>query len=221
MDKEYVVKLGDKATVDGVAVSTLTAVYETLLEQCCKARYGEDSTVHEKMFEWIRTTDMYTAPASSRYHEAFSGGLLVHSLKVYNESMDLLNLPRFVRSNDDEAGQQMKVSAAILALVHDWCKIGLYESYQKNVKNEQTGQWEKVDAFRKHQRGIPLGHGTSSMFLASKFFRLSAEEALAIRWHMGRWYVTDSEIDELQLANENYPLVHLLQFADQLSIVNY
>lgn len=45
--------------------------------------------------------------------------------------------------------------------------------------------------------------------------------ALAIRWHMGRWNVVDSEVNDLQTANENYPMVHMIQFADQLSIVNY
>lgn len=222
MGKDYAIKLGNKVVVDEIAVSTLSAVYECLLEQCCVARYGEDSKVHEKLFDWLRTTDMYTAPASTQYHEAYTGGLMIHSLKVYNEAMDLKDLPKFKKVTDaDPDREKHMVSVAIVSLVHDWCKIGLYEKYTRNVKNEQTGQWEKVEAFRRNQKGIPLGHGVSSMFLASKFFNLSQDEALAIRWHQGRWNVPREEMNELQLANEYFPLVHLIQFADQLAIVNY
>ena len=68
---------------------------------------------------------------------------------------------------------------------------------------------------------INLGHGVSSMFLINKFFHLSLEEASAIRWHMGSYRTSDAEFDELQTCNENFMLVHLLQFADQLSLVKY
>lgn len=166
-----------------------------------------------KCLEWLRQTDFYLAPASTIYHESHEGGLLEHTLKVLDRGIDLMRCQSFSEVN--------MISFEICALTHDWCKIGLYEKYLKNVKNETTGKWEQVEAFKKNQKGIPLGHGTSSMFLANKFFKLSVDEALAIRHHMGRWYCADSEVDELQMSNENYPLVHLLQFADQLSIVKY
>ena len=116
-----------------------------------------------------------------------------------------------------------KLGDAILcALVHDWCKIDMYESYIKNVKNDATGVWDHVSAFRyKGSAVINLGHGVSSMFLVSKFFRLNLEEASAIRWHMGAYRTSDAEFDELQTCNEQFPLVHLLQFADQLSLVKF
>ena len=66
-----------------------------------------------------------------------------------------------------------------------------------------------------------LGHGVSSMFLASRFFKLSVEEAAAIRWHMGDYNVADNEMNDLHQANETYPMVQLLQFADRLSRVKY
>lgn len=66
-----------------------------------------------------------------------------------------------------------------------------------------------------------LGHGVSSMFLINKFFRLNIEEASAIRWHMGAYRTDDNEFNELQSSNENFMLVHLIQFADQLSLVKY
>lgn len=165
------------------------------------------------IYKWLKSTDFFSAPASTQYHESYVGGLVAHSLNVYSQALDLLKLEKFKTIDLD--------SATITALCHDWCKIGLYEQYDRNVKNPETGKWDKQKAFKCNQTGIPLGHGCSSMFIASRFIKLTTEEALAIRWHMGAWRVVDSEMNELQLANEKCPLVHLIQFADQLSIVQY
>lgn len=163
--------------------------------------------------EWLVGTDFFTAPASTQYHEAFPGGLVHHTLKVYDELLSILMLPKFETVNKDDA--------ILVALVHDWCKIGLYEKFMRNVKNEETGKWEQVPSYRHNQKGIPLGHGVTSMFIASKFFRLSNDQVAAIRWHMNAWNVAPNEMNDLQAANETYPLVHAIQFADQLAIVNY
>ena len=166
-----------------------------------------------RTLEWLRSGDFYTAPASTIYHESIPSGLLYHTLKVVNKIQQLKSVESFrsVRIED----------AVLVALVHDWCKIGLYEMYMKNQKNEQTGQWEKVPAYKRKDSLLPMGHGAASMWQASKCFKLSTNEALAIRWHQGRWNVCEAEVNEFQQANENYPLVHMIQFADQLAITNY
>ncbi len=211
--------LSTTVQITGTLLADLIDAYEQLMFKVLEAKYkdvADEPTIrnyHSKLTEWLRSTDFYKAPASTVYHDAFVGGLLVHTLNVYNNIVALQVVPQF--KDVDIA------SAALVALTHDWCKIGLYEIYQKNVKNETTGQWEKVDAFRHNQTGVPLGHGVSSMFLASKFFRLTTEEALAIRWHQGRFNVCREEINEFQRANEIYPLVHMIQFADSLSITQY
>lgn len=168
-----------------------------------------------KALEWLRTTDFYVAPASSQYHDCYAGGLCYHSLKVAQRALELMKSDKF---ND-----MSKLGDAIFcALVHDWCKIDLYEPYTRNVKDDNTGAWTKVQAYRyKGSAVINLGHGVSSLFMASKFFRLSLEEASAIRWHMGAYRTSDADFSELQSCNEQFPLVHLLQFADQLSLVKY
>ena len=166
-----------------------------------------------KILKWLRGTDFYTAPASTIYHESFRGGLLYHTYNVVYNIRDLLQLNKF--KNIDIA------SAVLIACVHDWCKIGLYEQYSRNVKNADTGRWEAIDAFKRKDFAIPLGHGVQSMYIANKFFKLDLAECLAIRWHMGRWNVSESEVNEFQQANEQYPLVHMLQFADQLAITAY
>ncbi len=169
----------------------------------------------KKALEWLRTTDFFTAPASSMYHDSFDCGLCFHSIKTACRVVELMHSFKF--NDPDKIGD-----AVFCALVHDWCKIGLYESYLRNVKNEETGVWEKVKAFRyKGDAMINLGHGVSSMFLASKFFKLTIEEASAIRWHMGAYRTSDADFNELQSSCENFMLVHLIQFADQLSLVKY
>lgn len=223
---EYAVgRIADVAAKGKVSRQTL---YETLLAGCALLRankYGahDPDGVIDKLqpcIDWLRNSDFYQAPASTRYHDSYVGGLCAHSLRVAFQALTLTQLPAY---NGALGNDKVEIQDAVLvALVHDWCKIGFYEPYKRNVKNE-FGKWEEVDAFRRNPSGamVPLGHGVSSMYLASKFFRLSREESLAIRWHMGIWRTHQDEVDELQQANECIPLVHLLQFADQLSITKY
>ena len=138
---------------------------------------------------------------------------MIHSIKVYNQMLDLLTLPAF---------KGVKIEEATLAvLMHDWCKINFYEAYTRNVKDEATGTWNKETAYRVNQKGMPLGHGATSMFLASRILNMSVDQALAIRWHMGRYNVSDKEENEFQNAVNDCPMVCLLQVADQLACNTY
>lgn len=199
---------------------TLIAAYEKKIEIVCMiraARAGKNpdqcTSSVKRCIDWLRSTDFYNAPASTQYHDSCPAGLLRHSIRVFNHGVRLMNDKAFSFVTSDSIG--------LVALVHDWCKINLYEVYTRNVKNQETGVWEQVPSYRCNQKGLPLGHGVTSMFFASKFFRLTSEEAAAIRWHMGVWNVSNNEVNELQLCNEQFPLVHLLQFSDCLSITSY
>ncbi len=162
---------------------------------------------------WLESTDFFTAPASTIYHNCTPGGLLEHTLEVINRVFDLKSCISFELVNMSQA--------ILVALVHDWCKIGMYEAYNKNVKNA-AGVWIQETAYRRKSKLFTcLGHGVSSMFLAQRFFALSVEECAAIRWHMGEYNVADNEMSELHQANETYPIVQLIQFADRLSITKY
>lgn len=211
--------VGKVVQIEGQNMEQLIDSYEELLIGACIETHkaAEPTTSissrYKAAIDWLRTTDFYTAPASTRYHDDIPGGLLVHSLKVYNQMVELQKIPVFSSVNLAEA--------TIAALAHDWCKIGFYESYQKNVKNEVTGAWEKETAYKVNQRGIPLGHGATSLYIAMKMFRLSVEQALAIRWHQGRWNVCDTEQNEFQKANSEYPMVYLIQFADEIAATEY
>lgn len=170
----------------------------------------------ERMIQWLDTTDFFIAPASTKYHDAFDGGLLYHHLNVYNQMCDLLETRKF----HDKVSVE---SAALVSLTHDFCKIGLYEKYLKNVKNDETGRWVQVPAYRWVDGGakFPLGHGVSSIYLLSQFIRLDLSEWLAIRWHMGEYNCCQNEMSELQNARDQYPLVLLIQTADRLASTTY
>lgn len=199
----------------------LVMIYESLITGINMIRRfkhkqdPDDITRTIQTCNWLESGDFYSAPASTRFHDAYESGLLLHTLNVYNECCKLWHLDKFNSVNCD--------SFALVTLVHDWCKIGLYESYMRNVKDESTGTWNQVKSYKWSDKGpaFPFGHGATSMFLVSRFFSLTVEESLAIRWHMGWCNVADNESSDLQSANERYPLVHLVQFADQLSIVSY
>lgn len=210
-------KVGKKISILGKNLEELIEEYEELFIGAyimqTKRPVEATGNFYERALEWLRTTDFYSAPASTRYHDSVPGGLLLHCIKVYNHIVDLLTLPVF---------KDVKVEEATLAaLMHDWCKINYYEAYQKNVKDENTGTWIKETAYRVNQKGMPLGHGATSMFLASRVLTLTIDQALAIRWHMGRYNVSDKEENEFQKAVNDCPMVYLIQIADQLACNDY
>ena len=125
------------------------------------------------LLEWMEGTDFFTAPASTRFHGAHEGGLCSHSLNVWKRLRDGCA----VKGYSPE-------SIAICGLLHDLCKANFYKVSTRNVKNEQTGKWEKVPFYQVEDR-FPYGHGEKSVWLIERFMRLTVEEAAAIRWHMG------------------------------------
>ncbi|WP_105204442.1 HD domain-containing protein [Neobittarella massiliensis] len=128
----------------------------------------------DRLLSWLEKTDFFTAPASTRFHCACQQGLVRHSLSVYQVLME----KHFVEGEDNPE------SFAICGLLHDLCKAQFYKVSTRNVKNEQTGQWEKVP-FYQVEDVFPYGHGEKSVFLIERFMRLKTAEAMAIRWHMG------------------------------------
>lgn len=134
----------------------------------------------DKLLEWLEKSDFFTAPASTRRHSAYAGGLCQHSINVYK---------RFVKILEGEYGENWseKVSpesVAIMGLLHDVCKVDTYVEDVKNVKID--GRWEQKPYYRISE-SLPYGHGEKSVYILSAFIRLTREEALAINWHMGEY----------------------------------
>ena len=157
----------------------------------------------DKLLEWLDTTDFYRAPASTRFHGACEAGLVMHSLNVYRALTD-----RFYTEEEN------KESFAVVALLHDLCKANYYKAGTRNVKNEATGQWEKVPTYNVEDM-FPYGHGEKSVYLIERFMRLRPAEAVAIRWHMGGFDdAARGGCRAISEAYDKYPLAVKLHMAD-------
>lgn len=138
---------------------------------------------------WLENeTDFFTAPASSKNHLAQPGGLTIHSLNVWRRLREIT-----VRDMTDrnapgvrQLSEAEEETVAILGLLHDVCKAGVYHQETKRRKNQETGKWEDYLGYT-FRDPFPLGHGEKSLFLITRHLALTEEEALAIRWHMGAY----------------------------------
>lgn len=163
----------------------------------------------DKLLDFLENkSDFFTAPASTRFHGAYEGGLLRHSLNVYECLVQYLARERVKDTYKLNVSDE---TAAVVALLHDVCKVNFYTISYRNAKNDQTGQWEKVPYYSINDT-LPYGHGEKSVYMVSGFIRLSREEAMAIRWHMGFSGLEDK--NTIGRALEKYPLAFALSVAD-------
>ena len=175
--------------------STNRQQFENLISTFVK-RDGIDD-----LMKWLKGSDFFTAPASRAYHGAYPGGLCQHSLNVYGELLWLLKAYPEIKCSEE--------SSAIIALLHDLCKVNFYASEKRNRKNE-LGQWEQYDSYKIEEKFKFGGHGSKSVFIIQQFMRLTPEEAVAINCHMGAF---DNE--NVGSSYEQYPLAWLLHVADE------
>lgn len=150
--------------------------------------------------------DFFTAPASTRFHGAYEGGLCEHSLNVYSCLVDFLARPRMKEMYGIEYSDE---SIAIAALLHDLCKVNFYVPGTRNVK--ENGVWKTVPTYTIDDQ-LPYGHGEKSVYIISGFMRLTRDEAFAIRYHMG--FSTNDEPSTVGKALEKFPLAFALCVAD-------
>ncbi len=150
--------------------------------------------------------DFFTAPASTRFHGAETGGLCRHSLNVYDCLCDFLSRRRM---REVYGVQYSDESIAIAALLHDLCKINFYRVESRNVKKD--GQWVSVPYYTIKDT-LPYGHGEKSVYIASGFMKLTRDEAFAIRYHMG--FSGPEDNGQIGKALEMFPLAFALCVAD-------
>ena len=152
-------------------------------------------------------SDFFTAPASTRFHGAFEGGLLEHSVNVYHCLVDYLSRERVQTTYGLSYSAE---SIAICALLHDLCKVNCYVKGTRN-KKDQNGVWQTVPTFE-YVDDMPYGHGEKSVYIISGYMRLTREEAFAIRYHMG--FSGCEPQNNIGAAFEKYPLAFALSTAD-------
>lgn len=151
--------------------------------------------------------DFFTAPASTRYHGAYEGGLAEHSLNVYYCLKDYLSR---TRCTDIYGFKYSDESIAVTALLHDMCKVNIYKTDYRNAKNE-NGVWEKVPYYT-IEDDLPYGHGEKSVYMISGFMRLTRDESFAIRYHMG--FSGNEDKGSVGKAFEMFPLAFAMSVAD-------
>lgn len=163
----------------------------------------------DRLLEWLDSdaSDFFTAPSSTRFHGAYEGGLVEHSLNVYECLKDYLNRPR---TKELYGMDYTPETIAVTALLHDICKVGFYAVDYRNAKNEQ-GVWEKVPYYTVRDT-LPYGHGEKSVYMIQSFMRLTRDEAFAFRYHMG--FSGNEDKNSVGRALEMFPLALAVNVAD-------
>lgn len=163
----------------------------------------------DKLLDYLlsSSSDFFKAPASTRYHGNYEGGLLEHSLNVYDCLVDYLNRERVKNEYNLDYNDE---TIAIVSLLHDLCKVNVYKAGFRNVKDD-NGKWIQVPNYTFDDM-LPYGHGEKSVYIISGFMRLTREEAFAIRYHMG--FSGEENKNTVGNALEMFPLALALNIAD-------
>ena len=156
----------------------------------------------EDLIKYLDSTNFFVDPASAIHHGAFKGGLALHSLTVYRNLKKYHDLGLF-SANEDEI--------IISTLMHDICKANTYAIEMRNKKDE-SGKWISVP-FYTNVKTFPFGHGEKSVDILRDFIKLSDNEKLAIRYHMGA-YESKECWNDLGYAQEIAPIALWIHMAD-------
>lgn len=172
----------------------------------------------DTLINWLENnSDFFTAPSSSRFHGAYEGGLCQHSLNVYHAATQLFSTMLPLASAEHNVNDIKPENIIIVALLHDLCKTNFYVKSIKNFKDEVTNTWRQYYTYDIHDT-FPVGHGEKSVIMAQNFIRLTGNEIIAIRWHMGTSdpgaFISPYEKSSLNDSMNSCPLLVIIQQAD-------
>ena len=168
----------------------------------------------DRLLTYLEKSDFFTAPSSTRFHCSYEGGLCEHSLNVYDCLKDYLSRD-FVRNRYNLNPSEEKI--AIVALLHDLCKVNTYVVSMRNKKDE-NGQWVQVPFYEFKEKFNYGSHGGKSIFIIQEFMKLDPEEQVAINCHMGAYDRMPGDFS-LNNAYAQFPLALALHIADVESTV--
>lgn len=166
----------------------------------------------------ITELGFFEAPASTKFHLSYEGGLLEHSIGVCRTAIMMRNMIIRIRP---ELEQHLPYNSVVItSLLHDVCKAEIYKRIIKHRKNER-GVWEDYWGYDADYSLLPVGHGEKSVIVLLRAgLELTDEEILAIRWHMSAWdlpFQSWELRENINAARAKSPLCGLLQAADGLS----
>lgn len=187
-------------------------------ERFCRILRDTGRENMDYVLEDLDALGFFEAPASVKNHFNFPGGLVQHSLNVYDMAMKLRE--GVVALRPDTEAKLSPDSIAVAALLHDACKADIYRKVQRARKNE-IGMYEKFDEYQVDYANFPVGHGEKSVIMLLRSgLDLEDEEIYAIRWHMGAWELAPQSYEQdrnYRAAIAASPLVALIHTADTLA----
>jgi len=173
--------------------------------------FDHDITQDEKLVNYLKTGGFFTAPASTKYHGVYEGGLYDHSRAVMLRLFDI--------TDKMELKWQRPESPFIVGMFHDLCKCDQYKAViEQGLVNEDENGVKEFGVVTKYEYNDKLllkGHGEKSVMILSQFMRLTEEEVLCIRYHMGAYIQDDQK--EFDLAIKKYEGVLWSHQADMLA----
>lgn len=166
-------------------------------------------TENAKIMKYLQEEGFFTAPASTKYHGAYEGGLYDHSNAVF------LRLQKLTEDNHLE--WQRPESPFIIGYFHDLCKCDQYIKVPGKTIEVAGASFIDNDGYHYEFNANALlkGHGSKSVMILSRFINLTEEEMLCIRYHMGAY--EKEEWAEFDQAIRKYPNVLWTHMADMLA----
>ncbi len=184
-------------------------------ERFCSILRATERENIDYVIEDLEDLGFFEAPASAQGHGAYPGGLLEHSLNVYDAAMATRTSVLAVRPDLEK--ELLEDSIAISALLHDVCKADFYKLAKKKRRNE-IGMYEDVESYEIHDENFPVGHGEKSVvMLLRSGLDLTDDEIYAIRWHMGPWNLSRDDERFYRQAGKQSALQGLIHTADTIA----
>ena len=166
-------------------------------------------TENNEFMKYLEEEGFFTAPASTKYHGAYEGGLYDHSAKVFERLAKL--------TVDNHLEWQRPESPFIIGMFHDLCKCDQYVKVEgQRINSSETFVYgDGLYHYEYNTNTLLKGHGSKSVIILSRFINLTEEEMLCIRYHMGPY--EKDEWTEFDKAIHMYPNVFWTHAADMIA----
>lgn len=181
------------------------------------ASSGDEDLVSPDMLKYLALNRFFTAPASTKHHGNYEGGLFDHSFAVAKFLVQL--------TEDNHLTWKNPRSPYVVGMFPDLCKIDQYIPQYEMIEElelsslngpKPTTFVKTVCGYEYNPDTLLKGHGDKSVMLLSQFYTLTDEEIMCIRYHMGA-FTDKAEWNDYTRAVRNYPNVLWTHHADMLA----
>jgi len=163
--------------------------------------------IDEDRLEWLIDNGFFTAPASTKYHGNYEGGLFDHSFAVMNALVELTERNNLIWECEN--------SPYIVGMFHDLCKIDQYKHSEIGVCMDGKPIYNPM-AWDYNNETYLKGHGDKSVMMLASLMRLTEEEVFCICYHMGA-FTEREKWNDYTRAIHKYPNVLWTHHADMMA----